>query len=179
MDYLLRLADAKLKLSVTSASPGWRWMSPSNAWKAVNESGLAPVQTMLAEAIASLRGVQLPDFAGLAHKLADMEKDVGGLPLKIDSGVPDIKTRVKPATTVTMSADAERSWWDRSTEAVWNQFKDIVVIRRVRSEAPPLIAMEEEFFLRQNLRLIKYADGPAAWRRPVLSGFLRTGSQMD
>ena len=108
---------------------------------------------MLAEAIASLRGVQLPDIVGLAHKLADMEKDVGGLPIKIDSGVPDIKTRVKPATTVTMSADAERSWWDRSAEAVWNQFKDIVVIRRVRSEAPPLIAIEEEFFLRQNLRL--------------------------
>ena len=31
--------------------------------------------------------------------------------------------------------------------------RDIVVIRRVRSDAPPLIAMEEEFFLRQNLRL--------------------------
>ena len=114
---------------------------------------MASVQTMLGEAIASLRGVQLPDVTGLAHKLVEMQKEVGGLPLKIDSGVPDIKNRVKPTANVTVSADADRSWWDRSTEAVWNQFKDIVVIRRVRSDAPPLIAMEEEFFLRQNLRL--------------------------
>lgn len=73
--------------------------------------------------------------------------------MRINSGVPDIKNRVKPAATATVSTDAERSWWDRTTEAVWNQFKGIVVIRRVRSDAPPLIAMEEEFFLRQNLRL--------------------------
>ena len=153
VDYLLRLADAKLKLERNIAAARLALDVAQQRLKAVNESGLAPVQTMLAEAIASLRGVQLPDIVGLAHKLADMEKDVGGLPIKIDSGVPDIKNRVKPATTVTVSADAERSWWDRSTEAVWNQFKDIVVIRRVRSEAPPLIAIEEEFFLRQNLRL--------------------------
>ncbi len=153
VDYLLRLADAKLKLERNISVARLALDVAQQRLKAVNESGLAPVQTMLAEAIASLRGVQLPDFAGLAHKLADLEKDVSGLPLKIDSGAPDIKNRVKPATTVTLSTDAERSWWDRSAEAVWNQFKDIVVIRRVRSEAPPLIAMEEEFFLRQNLRL--------------------------
>ncbi|MCC8986600.1 MAG: uroporphyrinogen-III C-methyltransferase [Candidatus Contendobacter sp.] len=153
VDYLLRLADAKLKLERNIAAARLALDVAQQRLKAVNESGLAPVQTMLAEAIASLRGVQLPDIVGLAHKLADMEKDVSGLPIKIDSGVPDIKSRVKPAATVTVSADAERSWWDRSTEAVWNQFKDIVVIRRVRSEAPPLIAIEEEFFLRQNLRL--------------------------
>jgi uncharacterized protein HemX len=82
-----------------------------------------------------------------------MQQEIGGLPVRIISGVPDIKNRVKPAASIAVSDDAKRSWWDRATEAVWNQFKDIVVIRRVRSEAPPLIAMEEEFFLRQNLRL--------------------------
>ena len=153
VDYLLRLADAKLKLERNLPAARLALDVAQQRLKAVNESSLAPVQTMLAEAIASLRGVQLPDIVGLAHKLADLEKEVSGLPLNIDSGVPDIKDRVKPSATATVSADAERSWWERSAEAVWNQFKGIVVIRRVRSEAPPLIAMEEEFFLRQNLRL--------------------------
>lgn len=153
VDYLLRLADTKLKLERNVANARLALDTAQQRLKVVGEAGLASVQTMLAEAIATLRGVQLPDITGLAHKLVDMEKEVGGLPLKIDSGVPDIKNRVKPAASVAVSADTERSWWDRSTEAVWNQFKDIVVIRRVRSEAPPLIAMEEEFFLRQNLRL--------------------------
>ena len=153
VDYLLRLADAKLKLERNLPAARLALDVAQQRLKAVNESSLAPVQTMLAEAIASLRGVQLPDIVGLARKLADLEKEVSGLPLKIDSGVPDIKDRVKPSATVTVSTDTGRSWWERSAEAVWNQFKGIVVIRRVRSEAPPLIAMEEEFFLRQNLRL--------------------------
>lgn len=153
VDYLLRLADAKLKLERNVAAARLALDVAQQRLKAVNESSMTSVQTMIGEAIASLRGVQLPDISALAHKLAEMEKEIGGLPLRIVSGVPDIKSRVKPAATASVSADTERSWWDRGSEAVWNQFKDIVVIRRVRSDAPPLIAMEEEFFLRQNLRL--------------------------
>ena len=153
VDYMLRLADTKLKLERNVAAARLALEVAQQRLKAVNESSLDPVRTMLDEAIASLRGVKLPDLSALAHKVAEMQKEIGGLPLRIDSGVPDIKNRIKPAASATVSADADRSWWDRGSEAVWNQFKDIVVIRRVRSDAPPLIAMEEEFFLRQNLRL--------------------------
>jgi uroporphyrin-3 C-methyltransferase len=153
VDYLLRLADSKLKLERNVAAARLALDVAQQRLKAVNESSMAPVQTMIGEAIASLRGVQLPDLSALAHKVAEMQKQISNLPLRITSEVPDVKNRVKPAATATVSADADRSWWDRGSEAVWNQFKDIVVIRRVRSEAPPLIAMEEEFFLRQNLRL--------------------------
>ncbi|MDG4554120.1 MAG: uroporphyrinogen-III C-methyltransferase [Candidatus Competibacter sp.] len=152
-NYLLRLADAKLKLERNVPAARLALEAAQQRLKAVNENGLAPLRTMLGEAIASLRGVKLPDFSGLAHKILELEKDADALPLKLDSGVPDIKSRVKPATSATVSDDANRSLWDRATEAVWNQFKDIVVIRRERSEAPPLIAREEEYFLRQNLLL--------------------------
>jgi uroporphyrin-3 C-methyltransferase len=153
VDYLLRLADAKLKLERNVAAARLALEVAQQRLKAVNESSMASVQTMLGEALASLRGVKLPDLSAMAHKVAEMQQEIGGLPVRIISGVPDIKNRVKPAASIAVSDDAKRSWWDRATEAVWNQFKDIVVIRRVRSEAPPLIAMEEEFFLRQNLRL--------------------------
>lgn len=153
VDYLLRLADTKLKLERNVPAARLALEVAQQRLKAVNESAMASVQTMLGETIASLRGVKLPDLSALARKVAEMQKEISGLPLRITSGVPDIKNRVKPAATATVSTDADRSWWDRGTEAVWNQFKDIVVIRRVRSDAPPLIAMEEEFFLRQNLRL--------------------------
>ncbi|MDS4028067.1 MAG: uroporphyrinogen-III C-methyltransferase [Candidatus Contendobacter sp.] len=153
VDYLLRLADTKLKLERNVPAARLALEVAQQRLKAVNESAMAPVQTMLGETIASLRGVKLPDFSALAHKVAEMQKEIGGLPLRITSGVPDIKNRVKPAANATVSTDTERPWWERGSEAVWNQFKDIVVIRRVRSDAPPLIAMEEEFFLRQNLRL--------------------------
>jgi len=152
-DYLLRLADTKLKLEHNVDAAHLALDAAQQQLKMIDEKGLAPVQTMLSETIASLRGVRLPDLPALAHKLVEMEKQVNSLPLKVHSDIPDIKDRVKPATTVTLSDDTERPWWDRASEAVWNQFKDIVVIRRERSEALPLIARENEFFLRQNLVL--------------------------
>ena len=153
VDYLLRLADSKLKLERNIPTARLALETAQQRLKAVDESALAPLQTMLDEALGSLRGVKLPDYSGLAHKIAIMETQVSALPIKINSAVPDIKNRIKPAADVTVSDDAERPWWDRTGEAVWNQFKEIVVVRRVRSEAPPLIGTEEEFFLRQNLRL--------------------------
>jgi uncharacterized protein HemX len=153
VDYLLRLADNKLKLERNLTTARLALDAAQQRLKAVGESAMASVQTMISEAIASLRGVQLPDITALSHKIVQMENEVVGLPLQIKSGTPDIKNVVKPAATATVSADTERSWWDRTSQAVWNQFKGIVVIRRVRSEAPPLIAMEEDFFLRQNLQL--------------------------
>lgn len=153
VDYLLRLADTKLKLERNVDAARLALSAAQQQLQSVDEKGLAPVQTMLGEAIASLRGVRLPDITALAHKLVEMETQINGLPLRLNTDIPDIKERVKPATTVTLSDDAERSQWDRLSEAVWNQFKDIVVIRHQRTEAPPLIAPENEFFLRQNLRL--------------------------
>jgi uroporphyrin-3 C-methyltransferase len=152
-DYLLRLADAKLKMERNVPAARLALDAAQQRLKMVKEAGLAAVQTMIGEAIASLRGVQLPDITAISHKLMAMEAPIDNLPLKLDSGVPDIRERVKPATTINLSTDTDRSWWDRSSEAVWNQFKEIVVVRRQRIEAPPLIARENEFFLRQNLRL--------------------------
>ena len=152
IDYLLRLAETKLEVERNIDAARLALDAAQQRLRTVRETGLTRVQTMLGEAIASLRGVQLPDIAALAQKLLAMEKRVGSLPLRLDSSLPDIRDRIKPATTLNLSPDTERSWWDRSFEAVLNQFKDIVVIRRQqRIEAPPLIPRENEFFLRQNL----------------------------
>ncbi len=151
VDYLLRLAQSKLEMERNVDAARLALDAAQQRLRTVREAGLTKVQTMLSEAISSLRGVQLPDITALSHKLLAMEKRISGLPLRLDSGVPNVRDRVKPATTVNMSADTDRPWWERSSEAVWNQFKDIVVIRRQRIEAPPLIARENEFFLRQNL----------------------------
>lgn len=150
VDYLLRLADTKLRLERNVAAARLALDTAQQRLKAVNERIMDPLGTMLGEAIASLRGVQLPDVTGLAHKLAELTREVDTLPIKI-TAVPDIRNRFKPGEpTIT---DPDQSWWGQTTDAVWNQFKDIVVIRRESSTAPPLIAVEEEYFLRQNLRL--------------------------
>ena len=153
VDYLLRLADSKLKLERNLPAARLALETAQERLKTVDENALAPIQAQIDEALGSLRGVKLPDFSALAHKVVEMQQHVSTLPVKIESSLPDAKNWAKPASEASASDDSARGWLDRASEAVWNQFKDIVVIRRVRSDAPPLVAMEEEFFLRQNLRL--------------------------
>jgi uncharacterized protein HemX len=150
VDYLLRLADTKLRLERNVATAHLALDTARQRLRAVDERIMDPVDTLLGEAIASLRGVRLPDVPGRARKLTALTADVDTLPVQL-TAVPDIRNRFKPGEpTVT---DPDQSWWEQTTDAVWNQFKDIVVIRREGITAPPLIAVEEEFFLRQNLRL--------------------------
>ena len=153
VEYLLRLAESKLKMEGNLPTARAALDAAQQRLKGIPEAGLASLQTMLGEAIASLRGVQLPDISALSHKLLALEKQIDQLPLQLNSGIPDIRERVKPASAVNVSEDETRPWWERGGEAVWNQFKEIVVVRRQRIEAPPLIARENEFFLRENLRL--------------------------
>jgi uroporphyrin-3 C-methyltransferase len=169
VDYLLRLADTKLRIEHNVPSALVALQTAQQRLKSVDESALAPIQTMIGEAIGHLSGVKLPEVSGLAHKLVEMEKQVKSLPIKINSEVPDIKNKIKPGTNVTISDDQEQPWWDRTGEAVWNQFKSIVVIRRVRSDGPPLIGVEEEFFLRQNLQLTLESMRAALLRGDVQS----------
>lgn len=152
VDYLLRLADHKLALERNLPAAKQALETAQQRLKAINEPALGSVQTMLNEALGSLRGVELPDISGLSHKLIEMRGQVAGLPVKINVSEADAKPPAPPAAGAA-SADPAQPWWNRAGDAVWSQFKDIVVIRRVGSDAPPLIALEDEFFLRQNLLL--------------------------
>ncbi len=152
--YLLRLADTKLSIEQDVASARKALIAARERLGAVNEKGLDQTQAMLDEAIASLRGVELPDISGLAHKLVEMNREIDSLPLKINTPVPDIKNRLKPASTINMSDNTGHPWWERAGEAVWNQFRDIVIIRHETTKAPALIPVKNEFLLRQNTRLV-------------------------
>lgn len=155
VEYLLRVADHKLKLQkdVTTALDALR--IADRRLEAVAEPEFNRVQRMIKENIATLRGVDLPDISALAHKIFEMEQRVDGLPLRIDVKVTDLKEQVRPKIQEegVVSLEGETPWWEQVGNTVWRQFKDIVTIRYERTGGPPLIAVEEEYFLRQNLRL--------------------------
>ncbi len=63
-----------------------------------------------------------------------------------------LKEKTKPHDLV-IAGQTEEPWWRRTATLFKEQFKELVVIRRTRSEEPPLMAQQEEYFLFQNLRL--------------------------
>lgn len=152
VSYLLRVADHKLHFEADPAGALEALQVAEQRLAAANELAFAGVQKMLAENIATVRGVKLPDYAGIAHRIIELEGRVDVLAVKPDIQVENLKARVKPQLDSAVP-EGEAPWYERMAENAWNQVKDIVVIRHERTHTQPLMTPKESFFLHQNLRL--------------------------
>jgi uncharacterized protein HemX len=150
VDYLLRMADTKLKIEHNISAACLILEVAQQRLKIVDEITMSPIKTIIRETINTLYGVYLPDFSGLAHKIFDLEKKVSILPIRVN---PGMKVNTQIDSNAEFIIDPSRSWWESTKEAVWRIFKDIVIIRRVNSERPQLISIKEESILRTNLAL--------------------------
>jgi uroporphyrin-3 C-methyltransferase len=154
VEYLLRLADHKVRLERDIPSALEALTTASERLATVKENAFNAVKRMIAENIAGLRGVELPDRSAMAYKLAEMATQVDELLLLNDMKLAELTDRVKPNIAQGQAAaDDSGSWWEQASSAAMGHLKDMVSIRKERSSSPPLIAVEEEYFLRQNLRL--------------------------
>jgi uroporphyrin-III C-methyltransferase len=48
---------------------------------------------------------------------------------------------------------ADRGFWSRLGSEVWNELRQLVVVRRMDSREPPLLPPSQAYFVRENLRL--------------------------
>jgi uroporphyrin-3 C-methyltransferase len=154
IEYLLRMAQHKLNLQRDVAGSIEALTAANERLQAIDENSFQSVQQMVQENIATLRGLELPDRSALAHRIVEMEERLAELPLRIDSQLADLKEKVKPKLGDSGSSEETGDpWWRRASTAAMSQLKDIVVIRRERSDELPLLTPDEEYFLFQNLRM--------------------------
>ncbi len=153
VEYLLRLADYKLRFQQDVPEALAALNEAYQRLGAVNEEIFTGVRQMIRENIASLKGVELPDRGALAQKVIEMEGRLNTLPLRNEGQIAALKENVKPHDVQVAPGEPTQPWWERLGSLAKEQFKDIVVVRRSRSNEPPLMAVQEEYFLLQNLRM--------------------------
>jgi uroporphyrin-3 C-methyltransferase len=157
VEYLLRMADYKLRFQSNVSSAIEALDQAETRLNQVDELPFATVERMIGENLATLRAVKLPDLSAISQQIGGLAKEVDKLPLKIDAQVANLKGRVVPEAINLEQSDSEAEsqapWWERAIQSAWAQMKDVVIVRHGRSSGPPLIAVEEEYFLRENLKL--------------------------
>lgn len=153
VEYLMRLADYKLRLQSNVPSAITALTEAEQRLGAINEEAFNGVRQMIRDNIAALRAVDVPDRAALAQKILDMEGRLQNLPLRTEAQIAALKEKTKPHELAALDGQSERPWWERTGNLFKEQFKDLIAIRRTRSDEPPLLARQEEYFLFQNLRL--------------------------
>lgn len=153
--YLLEIASARLRFQEDVTGALQALVLAKQRLASVNELAFAPVLSMLDETIAALRGVDPLDRSALAERISELAATAAELPLRNESRTEALKAQAaaERASMGTEVDTSQPSWWRQALSNVWEEIKRLVVVRRERRDAPPLIGPGEEYFLAENLRL--------------------------
>jgi uncharacterized protein HemX len=105
-----------------------------------------PVRRALARDIERLKALPAVDLPGMSVRLDGLAARVDSLPLAFDE-------RAERAPPREAAAPAERGFWSRLSSEVWNELRQLVVVRQVDTPEPPLLPPSQAYFVRENLRL--------------------------
>jgi len=121
------------------------------------------IRKLIARDIERLRALPTADVPGMAAKLEGVIASVDAMPLAFEQRpLPGAAPAVgaakgtapakKPATAAAPPA-APPSWWQRFLADAWEEFRHMVRIERIDQQDPGLLAPQQSFFLRENLKL--------------------------
>lgn len=105
-----------------------------------------PVRRALARDIERLRATPAVDLPAMSVRLDALVAAVDSLPLAFDE-------RIEPIAVKEAAPGAQGGALARLGAEIWNELKQLVVIRRVGGAEPPLLPPSQAYFLRENLRL--------------------------
>lgn len=147
--YLIHLANYRLRFqqdlntAITMLSEADRIVN-----KAGGSSSLK-LREALANDIAALKNITPPDVTGMALSLNSLASTTDSLTLK-----KQVKDKIQSESSdVTTGEQDMVSDWKQFAFALWDNVRQLVVIRRTETGAAPLLAPQEQYFLYQNLQL--------------------------
>ncbi|MFO6299842.1 uroporphyrinogen-III C-methyltransferase [Rahnella selenatireducens] len=146
-DYLVKLAGRKLwsDQDVTTAAALLKSADASLA--DMNDPSLIDVRRALNEDVGSLSAVAQVDFDGIILKLNQLSNQVDNLRLA------DNDTDDSPMDSDSSSLSGSLSEWRQNLTKSWHNFMDdFITIRRRDTSAEPLLAPNQDVYLRENIR---------------------------
>lgn len=151
---LLEIANNRLRLEGDIASTLAALEAADRHLQRLKNPALFEVRRILADEINALRSVASPDITGIALTLGALIDNVDRLPLA-NGETPKEQTA---------AATGEKGWRGMLND-LWENLKSLVVIKRRGEADRPLLAPDERYFLRQNLRLTLESARIALLRR--------------
>jgi uroporphyrin-3 C-methyltransferase len=104
-----------------------------------------PLRRALARDMDRLKAVPYVDVAGLSLRLDEAIAQIDALPLAIDERLDAPPPPPAPSQ--------DESGWRRLLRSAWQQIRQLVRIENIDRPEVPLLLPQEQFFLRENLKL--------------------------
>jgi uroporphyrin-3 C-methyltransferase len=109
-----------------------------------NRPQLTQLRRVIAADIERLKASPFVDVTGIGLKIELLISSIDDMPLSIET---------RPVAVAESKSDAPANGWRDMLAAVWADMLSLVRIERVDAPAGPLLAPDQAFFLRENVKL--------------------------
>lgn len=110
---------------------------------------VARVRAAIGRDIERLRSVSVTDVTGLLARLDEVVRQIDDLPLA--NAVP--ARALSEAPPRSQAGGGDGTWWQRWRDSVLEDARSLVRVSRIDAPEAALVAPEQAFFLRENLKL--------------------------
>ena len=122
---------------------------------------LAPVQRAMERDLERLSSTSVTDTAGLLAQLDDLVRQVDELPVlnavAQAASARRMNARAQPTDRASGTPDPDMPWWRSALQSSWEVVRDeargLVRVSRIDQPEAILLAPDQTFFLRENLKL--------------------------
>ncbi len=156
VEYLLRLASQRVLMEDDLVSAEVILQAADRVLLELNDSRLHKVRAALAQDLAAVRAAGALDVEGIFLRLRASAEQVDMLPLLVPSSelgsarASLIAAGEQPVEGGASGEEAVRNLLQRA----WLQIRELVVVRHRSDAVRPLLPPDQEYYLRQNLRML-------------------------
>lgn len=144
IEQVLLLASQQLQLSGNVASALAAMQLADSKLQRLDRPQFVPLRRALARDMDRLKAVPFVDVSGMSVRLDQVITSVDTLPLALEERLP------APAPQPPLPED---SAWRRFLSGVWLDFRQLVRVENIDLPEAPLLTPQQQFFLRENLKL--------------------------
>lgn len=119
----------------------------------VGNPRLAPVLRAVTRDIEKISATAVSDIPSLLLKLDDLVRDIDTLPLVNAVGTVKPEAPKAPVPETTWARAISMSWWEQWLGDVWQTASQLIRVSRIDRPEASLLAPEQSFFVRENLKL--------------------------
>lgn len=146
VEQMLLIAEQQLQLSGNAKAALIAMQSADERLKRLNRVALAELRKTLAGDIARLRALPGPDITAINTQINSLIGAADELPLVYQQRVPN-------RADTEAAAPKDETSWQRLLREIWQEAKQLVRIENTGKADIPLLPPDQEFYLRENLKL--------------------------
>lgn len=144
VEQLLIIANQQLQLAGNIKPALLALQTADSRLQQLDSVPVIQLRKAISQDIQRLQNLPLIDIIGMSLRMERLAETVDDLPLVSER---------HPGKTVIPATPEQTTAWHRLVQEIWHDLKTMIRIERIDRREPPLLSPDQDFFLRENIKL--------------------------